>query len=120
MDVEEVARKMPADVYQSAEQRVNAEVQRWTTTHCSLLEGQYAALGDLLMKTTLLKVRVVGFLRHTPGMTSTLIFNSAEDIGDVVKRVTESGDIIFWSDIMSATVSTAGAHLYTVSRLWLH
>lgn len=115
MDVEEIATKMPADMYQAAERRVNAEIQRWSTTLASVLEGQYAPLSKLIMKTTLLKVRVVGFLRHIPSINASVIFTLIDDISEVVKRIAEAGELIFLSDIMVATVSSAGAHLYAVS-----
>lgn len=115
MDMEEIARKMPADVYQTAERRVMTEVQRWSMSHGTLLDRQYSAVSSLIMKTTLLKVRVFGFLRHLPSISTNLIMSTIEEISDLVKRMAEAGDIIYWSDLLSATISAAGAHMYTVS-----
>lgn len=80
------------------------------------LRGGQESQAQIIGKTTLLKLRVIGLLQNSdPKVTSSSILSLTEDIGTIIARIAATGEILYWFDVLCALLPMPGLLLHNVS-----
>jgi hypothetical protein len=103
--------------YDSKEKRLIEHLHLWLNS--PNLRGPHLGQAQILGKTTLLKLRVIGLLQSSdPKVGGASILSLAEEIAIAIGRLASNGEIIYWYEVIFCLLPMPGILLHNVSGVF--